>query len=108
MAHRETAKRRSRSVRGLILVIFSLGVLGLLWLRANSARERALQDLTRSERAALYARTLENLREVCQLPLRKTGLSDYCEGQARFAVEFPECDEQCKNLAAPYLAQPSR
>jgi hypothetical protein len=53
------------------------------------------------DRRALYTRTLENLAKACASP--PEGLRDYCEGQARLAVEFAECDGKCQALAKPHL-----
>jgi hypothetical protein len=68
---------------------------------------RELSDLPVTERQALYERTLETLRTTC---VRAHGyeLTEYCRKQADFITHFPECDSECRDLAARFTPPPSR
>ena len=69
----------------------------------QSAEERAIRALPEPERRSLYARTLENLATACAAP--SEGLFDFCEAQARLALEFAECDGTCQALAERQLSR---
>jgi hypothetical protein len=84
------------------------GVAGLaaalaLYVASTGAEGRALRSLAEPERRALLARTLDNLRTVCRTPAE--GIRDFCADQASLAIEFRECDADCRGLAAAQLAR---
>jgi hypothetical protein len=73
-----------------------------------SGREgKAIRDLPQRDREALYGRTLETLRTVCSNS-RGDSLSDFCQAQAKFVSEFPECDPGCQELAGTFWPRPTR
>lgn len=69
--------------------------------------DRELRALPVAERRALYARTLETLHTTCN---RECGseVAEYCRRQADFLTRFPECDSECRDLAARFAPTPSR
>jgi hypothetical protein len=67
------------------------------WIWLEGSERRAIRNLPADERAALYERTLANVRTVCASP--DLALHEYCREQARILLEFPECDEACRDLA---------
>ena len=76
-----------------------------VFMRTRLSRE--LSELPEPERRALYERTLETLRSSCaQAPGPE--LAEYCRQQAEFIKRFPECDNECRALAARFASQPSR
>lgn len=87
-------------VAGLIMAVV------LIW--SQTAEQRAIRHLPASERKALYERTLSTLRSPCSSSQRSNGLADFCRDQARFVLEFPECDTPCNVLAKQYLNAPSK
>lgn len=71
------------------------------------AEDRALRRLPPAERAAVYHRTLDNLRSVCAGE-RSHELRDFCRGQAQLVLLFPECDAACQATAREQLRTPTR
>jgi hypothetical protein len=83
------------------LVIFAIALL------RSTSEERALTRLPPVERAAVYQRTLDNLRSTCAGE-RARELRDFCRGQAQLALLFPECDAACQATAREELRAPTR
>jgi len=75
------------------------------WLR--SGQRSALLALPSAERVALYQRTLENLRSVCDRS-RPSGLDSFCADQAELALDFEDCDAECRKLALAHHGIPTR
>lgn len=93
--------RHSRLHRFLIwsAVASLVLVLGGLIVLQQTRLDRELSELPATERAALYERTITTLQHACVQPSGGT-LSSYCREQAEFVEHFPECDQQCRKLAA--------
>ncbi|HTO71513.1 MAG TPA: hypothetical protein VMR31_16755 [Myxococcota bacterium] len=87
----------------IVLVLAAFGI----WQWTYGEERRALRDLAPEARAALYQRTLENLRAVCG-DAKPWGLELYCAHEARFAMQFEECDVACRELARAEQHRPSR
>jgi len=79
-------------VAGLALYVYCAGSEG-----------RAIHNLPVGERRALFDRTLKNLQSVCS-PAEES-MRSFCLDQARLALEFPECDRACQDLADRQLAR---
>lgn len=69
--------------------------------------ERDLTELPTPERHALYERTRETLRSSCP-QARDPDVAEHCRQQAEFIRRFPECNAECRELAAHVAHQPSR
>ncbi len=97
-----------RALRDWGLLAFAVTVLGFTILASALSRRTAssVAKLPPDEQAALYARTLENLRTVCAGPAQD--LQDYCAGEAAIALQLPQCDDSCRALAKPFTNQPTR
>jgi hypothetical protein len=85
---------------GLVLAI--VGTI-LLWIHSEGAERRAIRDMPTSERQALLARTVQNLKSVCAPP--SDAMRDFCREQAQLALEFQECDQVCQDLADRQLSR---
>jgi hypothetical protein len=85
-----------------------IAMIALLWW-SSTADRRALRALPDDQRLALYARTIENLRDTCD-PAPPRSLRDFCRGQAELAANFKECDNDrsCQELVRRHLFQPRR
>jgi hypothetical protein len=81
-----------------VAALLALLTLLLLLFRGEGAQRRALGQLPEAERHALYLRTKANLEQVCPAP--PEALKGYCQQQADFLGQFPECDASCQALAA--------
>lgn len=90
----------------MLAPLAALVIFALLLLHATS-EERALTRLAPAERAAVYHRTLDNLRSVCAGEQRHD-LRDFCRGQAQLVLLFPECDGACQATAREQLRTPTR
>jgi cytochrome b pre-mRNA-processing protein 3 len=84
----------------LALMALAVAVLGSVafWAWSEGDERRALGRLPEAERRALYVRTLQSLEQLCTAP--REGLRGYCQSQADFLAEFPECDSECYALVA--------
>jgi hypothetical protein len=102
--------RPTRTRKIVLVAALVLGAVLILsiWLWTSGAQRRAIRDMPVGERRALLARTLENLKSVCQAPA--DAMRDFCAEQARLALDVPECDDACIRLAEPQLSrlQPPR
>ncbi len=85
----------------VMLALVSLALAWLLWLWVSGGEERAIREMPDPERRALFLRTLENLKHVCHNP--EGGMQDFCHGEARRVLLFPECDAACEDLARALL-----
>jgi hypothetical protein len=96
----------ARRAPWILALLAGLAILALLLLRATS-EERALTMLPPAERAAVYHRTLDNLRTVCAGE-RGHEIRDFCRGQAQLVLLLPECDGACQATAREQLRTPTR
>lgn len=88
-------------VAGLVIVVMAIVASSM-----DRGSRSALDDLPADTRAALYSRTMENLRTVCAHPT--DDVRSYCTEEASLAVRLPECDDACRSLARPFANRPSR
>lgn len=93
----------ARKAFGALLLLAATGA----WFWGYRAPEREIADLPAAERQALFARTFETLRTVCN-DSAGPNLTNYCEEQASFLVRFPECDPGCAKLAHGFAGRPTR
>jgi hypothetical protein len=63
---------------------------------------RGLGAVPEKERAALYARTLDEVRQFCGAGHARA-LDDHCRELASFAARFDECGPDCEKLVRPLL-----
>jgi hypothetical protein len=96
-----------RHVVTLVVLVACLFAVALFFRFSHAGQRSALQALPPAERAALYARTLANLRDVCA-PSRPSGLDAFCDEQAELALDFDECDADCSKLALAHHGVPTR
>jgi len=98
----ESAPRRWWEALAVGLV--ALGTIAM-WAWSDGDQRRALERMPEAERRAGYLRTLESQQQICAAP--RQGLQAYCQAQADFLAEFPECDSACSALvAAQHLPRP--
>jgi hypothetical protein len=81
------------------------GVFTYVW--AEGEERRALRRLPAAERAAIYQRTMENLKTVCD-PAPGRSLREFCRSQAAVVLDLPECDVACQEIARRHFSLPSR
>lgn len=95
--------------RMLAWLAAALGLLSaaLLAVFMHTRLDRELSELPEPERRALFERTRETLRSSC-MQARGPEVTEYCRQQADFIKRFPECDRECRDLAARFAPQPSR
>ena len=100
-----TAPRRSkvRALAKVALVVAGAGLAILLLMRGEMAERSAIRQMSEGERRALFLRTLENVRSVCARA--EDAMRGFCVEQARFVLEFPECDKLCQDLASGHLSR---
>jgi hypothetical protein len=83
--------------------VFSLVAAGYWLLSDDQARE--IRALPVVQRQALYRRTMENMKEVCD-PAPGRSVREFCRGQATLALKFPECDDDCRQIARRHMSLP--
>jgi hypothetical protein len=86
-----------------LAVPLAIGAGLALYLYWAGSEQRAIRDLPVAERRELFGRTLKNLQSLCS-PAQES-LRSFCSDQARLALEFPECDRACRDLADRQLAR---
>lgn len=91
---------------GWFIAVIAGTALLALWLWQEGQEARAIRHLPALERHALYDRTLRTLRSPCKPGDDSKGLTEFCAAQAKFVLEFPECDAACVSLAKQYLQIP--
>jgi cytochrome b pre-mRNA-processing protein 3 len=87
---------------GLLVVVVVL----ILWLRALTAEQRAINNMEPQARAKLFQETWQGVQTLCQ-PQMDSTLVSRCRQEARFLLKFPECDESCRRFLDPF-AYPTR
>ena len=98
-ATKATTTRRVGVRLGGAAIAVGLIAMVVMNARREAAQVAALDGATRHE---LFERTLANLRTcTAQQGLAATA---FCEEQARFARQFAECDEACRELTQPWLS----
>jgi hypothetical protein len=86
---------------------FAVGVACLLlWIGVAERRLLWVSRLAPDQRAALYCRTLANLRTLCANP--REDAEDFCREQAMIALHLPECDLGCRVQARPHVPRATR
>jgi hypothetical protein len=97
-----TSARQRSWLRAVLVAIAVAAVLALMaW--CENGEQRAIRQLPAAERQAFFTRTLQSFRSVCTAPAE--ALRDHCDGQARLLLEFPECDDACRDLASGRLSR---
>src|SRR5262245_6090710 len=104
---RSEPKRRSRQViLGFAAALGGILIVALLRTLPHASERSVIERLPSPERSALYERTQRTLESSCALAEQWGGLDDFCRDQARFVLQFPECDAGCQALAARYRGAP--
>jgi hypothetical protein len=83
--------------------VFSLAAAGYWLLSDDETRE--IRALPVVQRQALYQRTMENIRQVCD-PAPGRSVREFCRSQATLALKFPECDDDCHQIARRHMSLP--
>ncbi len=89
-----------------MLAVVLVALVASVWGSWGGER-RALARLDPPTRAALLARTLDDLRSVCLRP-DATHPASWCRRQAEFALEFDTCDDACRAAVREVLRVPTR
>lgn len=98
---------RFRALHWIMLLVALALASSALVVRACVPRAPdSVRSLSRREQAALYARTLENLRMLCRTPA--SDVASYCTEEANVAQRLPQCDASCRELIAPFAVKPTR
>ena len=75
------------------------------WWWSSAGEGRGIRELPPAQRHGLYQRTMENLKTVCD-PAPGRSVREFCREQAALALEFPECDDDCRRTARRHLSLP--
>jgi len=98
-----TQPARGKIVAAAALAALSLGAAGV-WLIADD-ESREIRALPVEQRQALYHRTMENLKTICD-PAPGRSTREFCRNQAALSLKFPECDDDCRRTARRHLSLP--
>jgi hypothetical protein len=91
------ASWRRRAWMALGVAIVAGVALAVSW-----AGRPALDRIPAGERSAIYARTLDDLRQFCGEP-SSAALKEHCRELALFASRFDECRGECEALVRRQL-----
>jgi len=87
-----------------LATLLLVGATGYWWW-SSAGEGREIRALPPAQRQALYARTMENLKTICD-PAPGRSIREFCRGQAALALEFPECDDDCRRTARRHMSLP--
>ncbi len=90
------------------IVALSVAIALVIGAASGSWKRRDVATLPDDQRLALYARTIEELREFCG-ERRPDALRDHCRELASLAEGFTECRNDCRALTGQQLVtEPTR
>ena len=89
-------------------LLLALAAAFLLWLENRAEQVTAIREIPAAQRAELFQSTRQTLLTACTPARRPAGLQTYCDAQARFILQFDECDEACRDLSDSATTQPRR
>ncbi|MCU1281485.1 MAG: hypothetical protein JWM53_5031 [bacterium] len=92
----------ARMLRIGLIALFVLAISGY-WLWQGAAQRRAVLRLPAEQRQRAVSSTLHVLDTLCAGDI-DTALGSYCEDQAQFVLQFPECDRGCRERAEALTA----
>lgn len=98
-------RRPHRLWTALAVVALAAAIVSYWWMAGEEAR--TIRALPPAQRAPLFQRTMDNLRNVCD-PAPGRSLRDFCRTEAQRALQFPECDGACREIARRHLSLPRR
>jgi hypothetical protein len=102
-----SARPARSALGGAALLAGVLAIATGYWWWSSGGEGREIRDLPAAQRHALYQRTLENLKTICD-PAPGRSVRDFCRNQAGLALQFPECDDDCRRTARRHMSLPRR
>jgi hypothetical protein len=102
----QAAQRRATVVTVIFLLLVTIACV-VLWRWSQNDEPSAIRALPTPDRQALFDGTLRAL-SVCDPQKRPPGLEGFCNTQAIFIVQFPECRTACLALAKAARTPPRR
>jgi hypothetical protein len=96
--------------RAFVSALAGAGLLACIagyWWWSSAGEGREIRALPAEQRQGLYRRTLENLKTICD-PAPGRSMREFCRSQATLALQFPECDDDCRRTARRHLSLPRR
>jgi hypothetical protein len=106
--HAERTAQRKASIVVAVAIAAATGACFALWLWSRADETDAVRNLPATERRALYESTLHTLNTVCDAEKQPQGLKDFCNDQALFVLQFPECEETCRAIVMRARSLPAR
>jgi hypothetical protein len=103
----QAAQRKASALVIVILLVAAIGCV-ILWHWTRADEPTAIRALPTADRRALFEGTLRTLQSVCDAQRRPPGLDGFCNEQAIFVEQFPECEAVCRALAKAARTQPTR
>ena len=104
---REAMKRYRRWVSGVALVMLLAGGLSL-WTWREGADQRALRQMAPVDRGALYEEASRYADALCAAAETEGSLQSRCTDAAEFLLDFPECDDACRERVRAHIREPAR
>ena len=104
----DQAAQRKATVVTVSLLLLAAIVCVALWRWSRDDETSAIRTLPAPDRRALFDGTLRTLASVCDPQRRPTGLDGYCNEQAIFIAQFPECEAACRTLVKGARRPPTR
>jgi hypothetical protein len=99
--------------RSLLPVVLLVGLLagggGVVQLLDRPAALAGVGQLPREIQSVLFHQTLDQVRTICQHASAAIGeLREHCLTEARFLLQFPACDADCRHGVAAVLPHVGR
>jgi hypothetical protein len=102
------AFERKATLVTVVALTLGFGACLGLWLWSRVDESTAIRSLPPAERQELFRSTLHTLQGACAPSTRADGLEAFCNDQARFVLQFPECDNACQSQAKRAHTVPRR
>jgi hypothetical protein len=93
----------------VLAALLSLMMVGVGLSFADGLSHNSVAHLPTANRAAIFRRSYDDLRETCGLPEAAQGaVQEHCRSSASFVLMFPECDHSCQQAARALLPRARR
>ena len=102
------SRKQRRWLVGIAAFVAGVSI-AIFWIWRQPAEPAALRRMAPDDRATLFQRTYDATRTLCDAARTDDALHERCASWAEFLLDFPECDDACREFATSQAPRaPSR